>query len=135
MAGGGGDYTRKRRLYCDVSRSFTFTAATDDTTLITARNALETIFIQRIIVFITTSTAATETFQDHITGKVIGVIPTNPGANSRWDFDWGPEGMPLTVGENFLWNVSVVGHAGSMVIEAFSKRTGVGGSTAGASLQ
>lgn len=121
---GGGDYLRNRRWYQDVSTTLAFTASTDDTTLITGRTGW-TIFVQRIIVWINTSTAATESFQDHTTGKVIAVVPASPGANTRWDFDFGPEGVPLTVSENLLWNVSATGHAGHLIVEAYMKQTAV----------
>jgi len=116
----GGDYTRKRVIYQNVSTNLLFTATTDDTTLITGKTN-HTIYVQRIIVWITTSTAATETFQDHTTAKQIAVVPANPGANTRWDFDFGPNGVPLTTGENLLWNVSAVGHAGHLVVEAYMR--------------
>lgn len=116
----GGDYTRKRLIFQDVSTTLSFSASTDDTTLITGRSS-HTIFIQRIMVWVKTSTTATETFQDHTTAKQIAVIPASPGANTRWDFDFGPDGVPLTTGENLLWNVSAVGHAGHLVVEAYMK--------------
>ncbi len=118
----GGDYTRKRLIYRDVSTDLSFAAATDDTTLITGKTS-HTIYVQRIIVWIKTSTAATETFQDHTTGKQIAVVPASPGANTRWDFDFGPNGVPLTEGENLLWNVSAVGHAGHLIVEAYLRPT------------
>ena len=120
----GGDYTRNRRIYENVSTTLNFSATTDDTTLISAK-ANHTVFVQRIIVWINTSTSATESFQDTTTGKVIAVVSANPGANTRWDFDFGPEGAPLTQGEGLLWNVSATGHAGHLVVEAYRKLTAV----------
>lgn len=116
----GGDYTRRRTIFQDVSTTLTFSASTDDSTLVTGRSG-HTIYVQRIIVWVTTSTSATETFQDHTTAKQIAVIPANPGANTRWDFDFGPEGVPLTTGENLLWNVSATGHAGHLEVLAYMK--------------
>ena len=131
----GGDYTRNRRWYQDASTTLAFTASTDDTTLITCRNVNHTIYVQRIIVWIKTSTTATMAFEDTTTGKQIAKIPASPGADTRWDFDFGPEGVPLTVGENFEMDVSATGLAGHLIVEAYQKRTVVSHSLSGASLQ
>lgn len=100
--------------------SLVFTASTDDTTLITAFSAAHTLYIQRLVVWITTSVAQSITFQDsNGTPFVIAVVSSPPGANTRWDFDFGPKGISLTLGKNLVANFSAVGLAGHMEWEAY----------------
>ena len=106
-------YSRFQRSGRARNGSLIFTAATDDTTLITATSASHTLYIQRIVVWITTSVAQSITFQDNNgTPRVIAVVPASPGANSRWEFLFSDRGVPLTVGKNFVANFSAVGLAG-----------------------
>ncbi len=117
-----GDYGHYRRLYEDVSTTLRFSAAATTATLIAAKTN-HTIFVQRIIVWITTSTTATETFEDGTTGNDVARIPASPGADTRWDFDFGPSGTPLAVSESLVQTLSAAGHAGHLVVEAYRKQT------------
>ncbi len=101
-------YQRKGRAR---NGSLTFTAATDDTTLITAVDSSHTIYVQRVIVYITTDAAQSISFEDS-TGVKICKVSTSPGVDTRWDFYFGPKGRPLTAGANFVMNVSAAGLAG-----------------------
>lgn len=108
-------YLRKREFNEEISGSLVVGVATDDTTLKAVRNANHQIFIQRIIVYITTDAAQSWAFTDSA-GTPIGVakVTTSPGVDTRWDFDFGPTGHPLTVGKDFLLNVSAIGLAGNI---------------------
>lgn len=100
--------------------SLIFTAATDDTTLITATNSTHTLYLQRLIVWITTSVAQSLTFQDSAASPlVIAVVPASPGANTRWEFYFGARGIPLTLGKNLVANFSAAGLAGHLEWNAY----------------
>lgn len=117
----GGDYTRRRVIYQDVSTNLDFTASTDDTTLITSKTNY-TVYVQRIVVVIKTSAAQSITFEDSNSSAVyVAKIPANPGADTRWDFDFGPEGKPLTSAKNLVMNVSAAGNAGHLEVLAYLK--------------
>lgn len=101
-----------RSRYQDISGTLDVTTTTGDTTLVTARNANATIFIQRIIGYVTTDAPQSIAFEDSATAsKTIATITTSPGDETRWDFDYGEEGFPLTEGKNFIMNVSAAGLA------------------------
>ena len=72
-------------------------------------------FIQRIIVWIKTDAAQSITFQDDAgTPVVIAKVPASPGADTRWDFDFGGRGAPLTLGKSLTATFSAAGLAGHM---------------------
>lgn len=113
-----------REHYKDISGALTVAAATDDTTLVTVRGANYTLFIQRIIVYITTDAAQSMAFTDSAgTPLKIAEVTASPGDETRWDFDYGDRGRPLTEGTNFLMNVSAAGLAGSVVWEGYERLT------------
>lgn len=92
--------------------SFSFTTTTDDTTLITVSSAINTLNIQTVYITIKTDAAQSITFQDSAASPVyVCKVTTSPGADTRWAFDFGPKGMPLTLGKNFVANCSAVGLA------------------------
>lgn len=112
-----------RLWYRDLSQSFAIAAADGDTTLLTGK-ASYTIYIQRIIVWISTSAAQSWSFEDNNgTPKQVAEIPATPGDSTRWDFDFGEEGVPLTEGKNFVLNVSAAGLAGNITVLAYLKPT------------
>jgi len=116
-----------RRFYQDISGSLAVTASTGDTTLVTAKNASHTIYIQRIIVYITTDAAQSMSFEDsNGTPKKIAEVTSSPGDETRWDFWFGDQGVPLTEGKNFVLNVSAAGLAGHIEWEGYQKLTAVG---------
>ena len=118
MAGGGGDYTRRRAIYPDASSNTTIVVGTADYTLVTGKTNY-TIYVQRIIVWVTTSAAENLSFEDSTTGLRIANIPASPGASTRWDFDFGPEGRALTEGENLVLNASAAGNVGHVEVLAY----------------
>jgi hypothetical protein len=114
-----------RRFYQDISGSLAVAAATDDTTLVAAKTN-HTIFIQRIIFYVTTNAAVSMSFEDTNGTPLQGAnIPASPGDDTRWDFDFGDRGFPLTEEKGLVMNVSAAGLAGNLVWEGYSKRTKV----------
>lgn len=120
----GGDYARRRIIYQDVSSTTPIVVGTADYTLITGKTNY-TINVQRIIVWITTSAAANMSFEDSTTGLRIANIPASPGDSTRWDFDFGPEGRPITTAENLVLNASGAGNIGHVEVQAYLKPNSV----------
>ena len=90
-----------------------FTTAQTTATLKAAKDTDYQMFIQRIIVWIKTDSAQSITFQDTATTPVvICKVPTSPGADTRWDFDFGQTGFPLTLGKDLTATFSAAGLAG-----------------------
>lgn len=113
-----------RRWNMDVSGSLIVAAATGDTTLVTVRNANSTLFIQRIVFYVTTDAAQSIAFVDS-NGTPVGAakVTTSPGVDTRWEFTFGERGMPLTEGKNFVMDVSAAGLAGNLEWEGYSRLT------------
>lgn len=100
--------------------SLIFPASQTTTTLITATDSSHTIYVQRIIVTITTDAVQSISFQDSAGSPlVLEVVPTSPGANTRWDFYFGPKGVPLTKGANLTATFSAAGLAGHLEWNAY----------------
>lgn len=120
--GNAGDYLWFRSQFQDVSGQLNVAAATGDTTLVTARDANTAIFVQRIVVYIQTDAAQSMAFTDTAATPVeIAKVSTSPGASTRWDFDFGEEGIQLTQGKNFLMDVSAAGLVGVVKYYAYTK--------------
>ena len=113
-----------RRFYRNCSGNLTVAAATGDTTLVTAKDN-HTIYIQRVIFYVTTDAAQSMSFED-AAGVQVANIPASPGDDTRWDFDFGDEGLPLTAESNFVMNVSAAGLAGRLIWYGYQKLTVVG---------
>lgn len=116
-----------RTHFKDVSYSQSFVAATDYSTTtpkIVGRPG-HTIFIQLIVLSITTATAATQTFQDSSATPVLvaGTAATPVVGAHTWDF--GEEGLALPEGAGFNHKMSAAGSAGGVVVQAYMKPTGV----------
>lgn len=119
-------YRRLRTFYQDVSGTLNVVAATDDTTLVTVKSINNTLYLQKLHIEVTTgSPAITWTFKDS-TGTPVNLVPAIDGsAIAHFDFDFGPNGIPLTVGKNFLLDVSAAGAVGWVSWEMYEKRTAV----------
>ncbi len=114
-----------RRIYHDISGHLDLAAATGDTTLVTSRGTGWTIYIQRVIGYVTTDAAQNLSFEDSNTSaRKIAEITTSPGDETRWDFYFGDIGVPLNSAKNFLANVSAAGLAGQIVWEGYERQTG-----------
>lgn len=102
--------------------SLHFTTTTDDTTLVTAASTTQQIHINRVIISIKTDAAQSLTFEDSNSSAVyVCKVTTSPGADTRWDFDFGEKGVPLTAGKNFVMNASAVGLAGHVEWQGYRK--------------
>lgn len=127
-----GDYRKFQHTYSDKSVDLTVLAATDDTTLITPKSANHQVFVQRIVVTITTYAAKTWLFKDSAGTPVEFAFISIPAAavalasesNAFATFDFGPAGVPLTLGKNLLLDVSAAGAAGRVHVEAYEKLIG-----------
>lgn len=117
-----------RSYYKDKSTTLQILAATDDqASFIAPKSADHQLFIQSITVSITTYSAKTWLFQD-TTGTPIPIwfisipaaAPTTAGDNS-FSVDFGPSGMPLGIGKALSLDVSAVGAAGVIKVEAYEK--------------
>ena len=100
-----------RSQYTNISGNGTLAAGGGDATLTSGKTGW-TIYIQRIIAYITTDAAQSASFEDdNGTPKQIANIPASPGDDTRWDFDFGAAGVPLTEAKDFELNVSAAGLA------------------------
>ena len=125
-----------RNHYQDISGELAVAAATDDTTLVSVKNASYTLYIQRIVFWVSTDAAQSMSFEDsNGTPKQIAEIPSSPGDSTRWDFDFGEEGLPLTEGKDFKMMVSAAGLAGQLKWYGYSKQTAVLDSRSGSTNQ
>lgn len=108
----------------NISGSLAVAATDGDQTLVTARGTAFTLFITRIVVWISTTAAQSWSFEDsNSSPKQIAEVTASPGDSTRWDFDFGPRGVPLTEGKNFLLNVSAAGLAGHIEWYGYQKQT------------
>lgn len=119
----GASAAEYRQIYRDISSSVAIGAADGDTTLVSGV-ASHTIYVQRIIVWISTDAAQSWSFEDdNGTPKQIAEVTTSPGDSTRWDFDFGDVGVPLTEGKDFELNVSAAGLAGNITWEGYIRAT------------
>lgn len=113
-----------RAYFRDISGSLTMAASDGDQTLVTNSRTGFTLYIQRIIVYITTDAAQSWVFEDsNSSPKKIAEVTTSPGDETRWDFDFGTEGVPLTESKNFVLNASAAGLAGHIEWQGYLKQT------------
>lgn len=121
----GEPYRRLRTFYQDVSGSFNVLAVSTTTTLQTGKTN-DTIFLQKAHFEITTTSATkTWTLQDSAGSPIILIPPVDASAVAHFDFDFGPNGIPLTVGKDLVLAISAAGAGGWVTWEAYSKRTTV----------
>lgn len=117
----------QRRAYENVAGSG-FVLATDDyssTALaLVAAKAGETVFVQKVVIVVTTDHAATQTFQDTASTPLVAAKTTaSPGVAKQFTFDWGTEGLRLTEGKGLDLKNSAAGLAYSYTFEAYRRRT------------
>ena len=143
---GAGDYQFYRSQYHDKSVTKDILAATDyssgdGTAVVSVKNANYCIYVQRILISITTWAAKVWTFNDSAGTPVmvgsVSIPATQPttGGDAQFVLDFGPKGKKLTLGKNLLMDMSGAGAAGSVVIEAYEKLDTTVAYDAGASLQ
>lgn len=120
-----------RTDYKDKSTTLQILAATDDqASFIAPKTSLHQLYIQRIVVSITTYSAKTWTFQDsagtpvpiyHI--SIPAAAAALPSESGGFTIDFGDAGVALTVGQGLSLDVSAAGAAGIIRVEAYEKLT------------
>lgn len=121
-------YNRDQKTrFKDVSGSTTLLATDDLSTtarVLVALKAGYTIFVQRVIVAVTTDDAATQLLQDSAsTPLIIGKTKASPGLGPII-FEYGDEGAALTEAKNFELKNSGAGLAARISWEGYLKPTG-----------
>jgi hypothetical protein len=124
-----GDYSRKLDAFgnVDISTGYTILAADDYSTPeeIVAGVAGWTIYIQKILIAVTTDNAATQQIEDNATTPVIAAkTKVSPGIGPI-EFDFGPDGFPLTEGKSLMHRMSAAGMAASVTITGYRTPTAV----------
>lgn len=125
-----GDYSRRLDRYTDVSNgtlgtSFQTQILATDTATVTAIAAATgyTTFVQKIQVAVTTDAAQSLTFQDNAgTPIVLAKTKASPGLGPI-NFDFGPDGYPLTESKQLDIVISGAGLAASVSITAYRRAT------------
>jgi hypothetical protein len=117
-------YDFYRSMYADkTARGIVLVA--DSATInnaIAVRNARHAIYVQRIMLAVTTDAAQSLTFQDdNGTPKVVGKSAASPGLGVEVVADYGPEGIALTTGTNLDIVISGAGLACGYVVEAYER--------------
>ena len=122
------DYGFYRTMFQDKSTTFSVAAADSATKedVIAPKSASHTVFVQRILLSVTTDAAKTLTFQDDAsTPIVIAVSPASPGLGVEVVADFGPKGFALTEGKNLDVVISGAGLACQVNVEAYDRLTAV----------
>ena len=122
-----GDYVHYKHTHRNKTVSRTVLAADVSAThadIIVPKSSQHTIYVQRITFAPTTYAAQTLTFQDGAnTPVVIGHMSIPAAAPTtgicQYEIDYGPEGTPLTKGEELDVIISAAGPAGRLVVEAY----------------
>lgn len=139
----GGDEARFQIIYGALEVNYDLAAATAGPVenLVAPKNANYQVFIQHIIVSVTTYAAKTMTFQDDAGTpvpiaffSVPAAAPTG-GGNQEYRVDFLGDGTPLTAGKNLDLVLSGAGVAGRIHISGYQKLVGPINANAGASLQ
>lgn len=94
-----------------------------DVTLLIGR-AKHSIFVQLIVVDVTTSDLVKWTFQDEApTPLIVGSLGPGPGVGQFVVVDYGPQGRPITEGKNLVLTFTGDGMAGNVHVDAYLKQT------------
>lgn len=100
------------------------------TQTLVADRANYTLFVQRVVVYINTDAAQSLTFQDSNGSPVeVAKVSTSPGVDTRWDFDFGDRGLPLTQGNGLVLVPSGAGLGAQIEWLGYQRLTGVTGAT------
>jgi len=129
-----GDYKNYKDLYTDKTSDVNLLAASGGLdNVVVVKSASHQLWIQKISYNPVVAAAQLVTFQDDAGTRIaIGTIPANQSTALVLDF--GPKGVPLTVGMN-LDIAGTAGPAAKVHIEAYEKLGAVISYLAGASLQ
>lgn len=117
-----------RSFYKDASRGLTFLASETPTTIgadfIAVKNSSYQIYVQRIVVNVSTVAAQAITFQDDAgTPVVVGVLAASAAQGAHDVLDGEAAGIPITQGKNLEF-VGTAGVAGSIYVECYQKLVG-----------
>lgn len=128
-----GDYNFWQSIFRRKSTDSIAVAATDYSStaqpLVTPKNSSYTVFVQKIVVSVTTYAAKTWTFQDSAGTPVPVAVCSVPaaapttGGDAKFEFDFGPKGIALTEGKSLDWKMSAAGAAGIVHVEAYERLT------------
>jgi hypothetical protein len=117
-------YKFQRRFYQDVSGSKIVGTADAGPFTLAAGRAGHTIYLQSAVAYVTTDAAQSLTLQDsNGTPLVVAEVTASPGDQTRWDFDFGSEGQPLTEGKDLTVALSGAGLGVNLVFLAYIKPT------------
>jgi hypothetical protein len=136
-------YQHYRNTYSDKTTQRQIVAAdtsTEHANIINPKSANHRIYIQRVLISLTTHADQSITIRDGAGTPVpvavlldeATVVPTVP---SSWTFDFGPKGFAVTIGEEIDLILSAAGLAGVVVIEAYEKLDATTSYLAGAASQ
>ena len=128
----GGDITYYQKLYQKVHKDYDLAAATAGPVenLVTPKSADHQIYIQHIILAVTTYAAKTLTFQDDAGTPVplahFSIPASSPtgGGNQEYRIDFSGDGSPLTIGKNLDLVLSGAGVAGLLAQQQHSGQDG-----------
>lgn len=127
-----GDYQRFQTMFASKNANVIAVAATTTQSgIITPKSANHQIWVQKISVEVTTYSAKTLTFQDSA-GTPVPIafisIPAAavalPSESNSMVIDFGPVGIPLTLGKNLDLVISAAGAAFVAHVEAYEKLVG-----------
>ena len=112
-------YARYLTSFQDVSGNLA--GGSSDVTLVTVRNAVHSIFLQKVHVQVTGASAG-KTWQLKDSGgqELTGPFDVSTDG-SHWDMDFGPEGVQLTEGTNLVLDVSAAGATGIVTWQAYQR--------------
>jgi len=133
-----GDYVGYQKHYSDKCTDGFMAAGAAIT--VTPKSASHQLFIQKVTVAISTHANAKNVVLADSNGSPVayGTLTDKTAAAGVPDvvvFDFGPKGVPVTLGKNFTVTSDASGPAGYVHIEAYEKLGAVISYLAGASLQ
>lgn len=129
-----------RAHFTDKSKGVAFTAADDFTStgadFIAVKSANHRIYVQRIVVDVTTTAAQTIDFKDDAgTPVLIAALIVSAAKGRQVLLDAPGKGVPLTLGKNLDIVASAAGVAGTLYVECYQKLDATIAYDSGASLQ
>ncbi len=118
-------YQQKLSAYSDVSASVVVATGDSATKTPIALKTGYSIFIQRILVSVTTDAAQSLTFQDNAGTPVVAAkTKVSPGLGPIL-YDFGPDGFQLTESKELDIVISGAGLGAAVQIQAYQKAIGV----------
>jgi hypothetical protein len=133
-----GDYVGYRNHYTDKTKGEFMAAGAAIT--VSPKSANHQLFIQKVTVAISTHANAKNVVLADSNGSPVayGTLADKTAAAGVPDvvvFDFGPKGVPVTLGKNFTVTSDASGPAGMVTIDAYEKLGAVIAYDSGASLQ